>query len=58
MQHPPNITGLAVAEMTFVDVAQSLCSTTEANTGLGNNPKENTSLGSLVDALLEYRNKG
>lgn len=52
MHYPPNTTGLAVTGMMFADVAQSVWSTTEANAGLGNNPKENISLGPLVDALL------
>lgn len=58
MHYPPNTTGLAVTGMMFAYVAQSVCSTTEANAGLGNNPKENISLGPLVDALLVYLNKG
>lgn len=58
MQYPPNTTGQAVTGMTFAEVAQSVCSTTGAIAGLGNNPKENISLGPLVDALLVYLNKG
>lgn len=55
-----SITGLA-ASMTgsaFSDVTQSICSTMQANTGAGDNPEENISLGPLVDALLVYLNKG
>lgn len=60
MQYALSITGLAASMtgMTFADVAQSVCSATEANTGVGNNPKENISLRPLLVVFLIYLNKG
>lgn len=59
MKDPLSLAGLAasMAGPAFAGVTQSVCSTTQANTGAGDNPEETISLCPLIDALLVYLSK-